>query len=177
MRRAADAAVYTAARNSDINCSSLSPLFLSTNLVGWLYYNSVFFICQYFFWLFQAFFERFNYRMTEVEYASVLKAGFRPCRIRNLANKSVFAAGFALPEQKSAQTKPIFTRQQKFLISYLFFEMQTCLRKSKRPERKVPKRDTDEQHGFGSVCLCKQADVRIKAFRHTAQNCKKKRPA
>ncbi|MDY4255690.1 MAG: hypothetical protein SOX69_08215 [Oscillospiraceae bacterium] len=71
---------------------------------------------------FQAFFERFNYRLTEVEYASVLKAGFRPCRIRNLANKSVYAAGFALPEQKSAQTKPSFTRQQKFLINYRFLK-------------------------------------------------------
>ena len=105
MRRAADAAVYTAARNSDIKCSSLSPLFLSTNLVGWLYYNSVFFICQYFFWLFHAFFERFNYRLTEVEHASVLKAGFRPCRIRNLANTSSLRRGLCLAWAKISSDK------------------------------------------------------------------------
>ena len=62
--------------------------------------------------------------------------------------RQVFAACFALPEQKSAQAKPLCTRQQPVFEQFSFFEVQACRRKSKRKGRKVPKRGTDGRHGF-----------------------------
>lgn len=61
MQRAADAAVYTFALQSNINSSSPSPFFciLSTYLVGWLYYISVRPVCQYLFCFFSFFLIRF----------------------------------------------------------------------------------------------------------------------
>jgi len=62
-----------------------------------------------------------RFKLTGAEPCRFWQADFHSCRVKALANTTVCAAGFALPEQKSALPKLHSTCQQAIFRGFLAF--------------------------------------------------------